>query len=96
MAKRVTEEDIKIINEVYLACGTYSKTAEITRHSASTVKKYILPDYKPAAMSVSTDTKIEPATIDEAMNYLLSNSNLCSLTPREREDLKNIWKGMIV
>ena len=93
---KLTEKEIQEINEVYLACGTYSKTAEITRHSASTVKKYILPDYKPAATSISTNTKIEPADIDTAMNYLLSNSNLCSLTPREREDLKNIWKGMII
>lgn len=96
MAKRVTEEDIKLINEAYLACGTYSGAAAATGWSASTVKKYILPDYKPAATSISTDTKIEPADIDTAMNYLLSNSNLCSLTPREREDLKNIWKGMII
>ena len=97
MAKRVTPEDIVIINETYLLCGSYSATAKATGWSASTVAKYVDKNYvsKGAVKESSKETTIQPADLDEVMNYLLSHSNLSCLTDQERADIKEIWKGML-
>ena len=47
MAKRITEEDIFKINEMYLMDPVYSHVAKAMGISAATVKKYIVPDFKP-------------------------------------------------
>ena len=99
MAKRVSEEDIIAMNEAYLLCGTYSGVAKALGWSASTVKKYIIPDYKSSGevgAIPSTPVAIEPAAIDEAIEYLLNHSNLSCLTEQERKDMATIWKGMLL
>lgn len=97
MAKRVTPEDIVIINETYLLCGSYSATAKATGWSASTVAKYVDKNYvsKGVVKESSKETTIQLADLDEVMNYLLSHSNLSCLTEQERADMKEIWKGML-
>ena len=47
MANKVTQDDIKAFNEKYYACHNYSQVARETGFSAGTVKKYIIPDWKP-------------------------------------------------
>lgn len=96
MARRVTEKDIQEINEAYLICKSYSGVAKATGWSASTVAKYIIPDYKSQVDARDVLSDIEPGDIDEAMNYMLNHSNLSCLTEQERADMKNIWKGMLV
>lgn len=99
MARRVTEKDIQDINEAYLICHTISGTAKATGWSTSTVSKYLIKDYQSKGISAPLDGQdiiIEPAALDEAIDYLLSHSNLSSLTEQERKDMKAIWKGMLV
>ena len=48
MAKRITNEDILRINEIYAATHTYAETARQTGFSPSTVKKYINPNFSSA------------------------------------------------
>lgn len=99
MARRVTEKDIEDINEAYLICGTISGTAKATSWSTSTVSKYLIKDYKSKGVTgeiPSTKIFVEPAALDEAIDYLLSHSNLSCLTPQEKKDMKDIWKGMLV
>lgn len=99
MAKRVTPEDIITINETYLLCGSYSATAKATGWSASTVAKYVDKNYVSKGIVGEIPSKkitIQPAELDEAMNYLLSHSNLSCLTEQERADMKEIWRGMLV
>lgn len=48
MANPVTAEEIQRMNELYLAYGTYSAVAREIGRSASTVKKYIDPNFDPA------------------------------------------------
>ena len=43
----VTNEDIKTMNRLYLELKTYAAVARQTGFSPSTVKKYIISDYKP-------------------------------------------------
>ena len=47
--KLVQPSDIIAMNEAYLKIGTYAGAARATGWSASTVKRYIIPDYKPQA-----------------------------------------------
>lgn len=47
MAKRVTDADIIKINTIYHSCGNKAETARQTGFSASTVSKYIIPDFVP-------------------------------------------------
>ena len=99
MARRVTEQDIIDMNEAYLLCGTYSGVAKALGWSASTVKKYIIDGYqsKGAVGEIpSTKIFIEPAAIDEAMDYLVNHSSLSCLTEQEKKDMKDIWKGMLL
>lgn len=95
MARRVTEQDIKDINEAYLICHSISGTAAATGWSTSTVRKYIIDGYQSTRKSGPTEV-IQPAELDDAMNYMLEHSNLSCLTEREKADMKNIWKGMLV
>lgn len=98
MAKRITEKDIEIINEAYLICKTYSGAAKAAGCSPSTARKYIIPGYVSKGVVGKIPSKqvhVEPAAIDEAMNYLLSHTGLSCLTEQEKKDLKEIWKGMM-
>ena len=99
MAKRITPEDIIIINETYLLCKTYSATAKATGWSASTVAKYVDKNYVSKGEigeNPHEDVTIQPADLNAAMDYLLSHSNLSCLTEQERTDMKTIWRGMLV
>ena len=46
MGKRIDEETIRRINEVYAEVGVKSKTAQIVGVSPSTVSKYLIPGFK--------------------------------------------------
>ena len=96
MGKRVTPEDIILINETYLICGSYSATAKATGWSTSTVSKYVDKNYVSKGIVGEIPSKrIEPTTVEDTINYLLSHSNLSCLTDQERKDMKDIWKGML-
>ena len=46
MAKRITEEMKIKINELYLDLGVQKEVAEVLGISASSVSKYLIPNYK--------------------------------------------------
>lgn len=98
MGRRVTPEDVIKINEAYLLCGSYSAAAKATGWSASTVSKYVDPNYKSSVEGARVPfvQTIEPAALDIALEYLLNHSNLSCLTEQEHVDMKAIWKGMLV
>lgn len=94
MAKRVTEEDIKLMNEVYLLCGTYSGVAKATGWSASTVKKYIISNFK--GESTHETVEISIPSVDDTIIYLCNHDNLSCLTEEEKAEMKNLWKEVMV
>ena len=96
MARRVTDKDIKEINEAYLICRSISGTAAATGWSTSTVRKYIIDGYEGGGRKSGPTAVIEPGELDGAMDYVLNHSNLSCLTEQEKADMKNIWKGMLV
>ena len=94
--KRVTQEDIIKMNEAYLACGTYSGAAKATGWSASTVKKYIVSDYKSETNTNTNVEDIELPPINEIADKLPPWYDLTCLTPQEEKEIKALWKEMIV
>lgn len=89
--KRVTQEDIILINEAYLACGTLSGAAKATGWSASTVKKYLTPDFKSKQKVEAANIELPP--ISKVLEQL-QGDNLTCLRPDEEKEIKNLWKEM--
>lgn len=91
--KRVTQEDIIEINEAYLACGTLSGAAKATGWSPSTIKKYLISNFK-------SEQKVEVANIElppiSKVLEQLQGDNLTCLRPDEERELKQLWAEMIV
>ena len=92
--KRVTHEDIILMNEAYLAAGTYSGAAAATGWSASTVKKYIIPNYQSERQFKIENIELPPIT--EVANRLPPWYNLTCLTSEEEEEIKVLWAEMII
>lgn len=93
MAHRVDNQAIIEINEAYLACGTLSGAAKATGWSASTIKKYLIPDFKNEQKVEVTNIELPPiSTVLEQ----LKEDNLSCLRPSEEEELEALWKEMIV
>lgn len=97
--KRVTQDDIVLMNEAYLACGTYSGAAKATGWSATTVKKYIIPGFK-------SEHKVEAAAIELPPFETIFNNfveqagspilGLLELSKQERDEMKELWKEILV
>lgn len=93
MASRITEEQIRIINEEYLRCHTYSGAAKAAGCSPSTAKKYIIPNFSPCAPSIK-EYGIEPMPIESVSIFTTSTQiyKATELTIEEKEELKDFWK----
>ena len=92
--KRVGPDDIIKINEAYLACGTYSGAAAATGWSASTVKKYIISDYKSEQKVEAIDIELPP--IEEIAEKLPPWYDITCLTPEEEKEINQLWKEMLI
>ena len=92
--KRVGPEDIIKINEAYLACGTYSGAAAATGWSASTVKKYVISNYKSEQKVEVVDIELPP--IEEIAERLPPWYDITCLTPEEEKEIKKLWGEMLI
>ena len=92
--KRVGPDDIIKINEAYLACGTYSGAAAATGWSASTVKKYVISDYKNEQKVEAADIELPP--IEEIAEKLPPWYDITCLTPEEEKEIKKLWGEMLI
>jgi hypothetical protein len=93
MAKKITNEDIKKINEIYIKVKSYAETARQTGFSVSTVKKYIIIDYKPEneIETQKFDLKSLPEFSLEEFEKVEDWGKLCVLTENEKEEIKQLW-----
>ena len=98
MANKVTNEDKILMNELYLKYKTYAEVARQTGFSASTVKKYIIPNY------ISQD-KLEIKKFDKAipMDFgcgFPANvqiwASLLELTDRESAEMNELRKEILI
>ena len=98
MANKVTSDDILRINEIYYKTKVYAETARQTGFSASTVKKYVIKDWKPVV--AENVIKFELKQIPEFDGSIFKNINnygeLCVLTEQEKEEMKELWRELAV
>ena len=98
MANKVTSDDILRINEIYYKTKVYAETARQTGFSASTVKKYVIPGWKPVA--TENIIKFELKQIPEFDGSVFKNvdnyGELCVLTEQEKEEMKELWRELAV
>jgi len=91
MANKITEEEIVQINELYYECKSYAEVARRTGRSASTIKKYVNPDYLKSKEKDKKVYKFNRDLIPEADLYWDSKDNLgvyCVLSKEEKEILR--------
>ena len=98
MANKVTSDDILRINEIYYKTKVYAETARQTGFSTSTVKKYVIKDWKPVV--TENVIKFELKQIPEFDSSIFKNINnygeLCVLTEQEKEEMKELWRELAV
>ena len=94
MARRVTPEDIKNINQIYYECKSYAETARRTGWAAATVSRYVDKNYQP----------IEPENVKrfdihfdlpEFTTEIFENvelGDLCLLSNEEKVEIAELWK----
>ena len=100
MASKVTNEDILRINELYYKHKTYAEVARQTGFAASTVKKYVIPNWEPAKTDnvIRFDLANLP-NFSEAVKIFRGVTNygdLCVLSDNEKEELKELWEELAI
>ena len=95
MANKVTNEDILRINEIYYKTKVYAETARQTGFSASTVKKYIIPNWAPVVSEniIRFDMAQLPdfTSAAEIFRGIDNYGNLCILTNFEKNEIEQLW-----
>lgn len=91
---KVTKEDIIKINNEYYVCHSYAEVARRTGWSASTVKKYIVADFKP----VSSNNIIKFDGTLPKINFLIFRQEdwapLLELSNEEKKEIEELWKEL--
>lgn len=100
MANKVTNEDILRINELYYKHKVYAEVARQTGFSASTVKKYVIPNWAPVASEniIRFDIAQLPdfTSAAEIFRGISNYGALCILTDYEKQEIKNLWGELTV
>lgn len=87
--KRVTPQDIVNINELYLIHKVKAEVARQTGFSASTVAKYIIPDYKAEPINTEYE-KIEEKSVDVSIFLIPNWNDLIVISDEERADMESM------
>ena len=99
MARRVSVDDIRQMNEIYYQCKSYAETARQTGWSASTVKNYIDVNYKPVIEENIIHFNIEtdlPEFSTEMFKNVENLGSLCVLSDEEKEEIVLMWEELLV
>ena len=99
MARRVTLEDRKLMNELYYQCHNYAEVARQTGFSASTVRSYIDHNYSPIKEDQIRrfDPYKDMPEFDEKIFEGIDNyGDLCVLSEKEYEEIKELWNELTV
>lgn len=91
-ARRVTDEDIKKFNKLYMLSHNYSAVARITGFTPGTVKKYIIPDYEEVEEQNITRYSGDLPEFDSDSFRNIDWSHICELSEEERKEMETIWK----
>lgn len=90
LARKVTKEDITLINETYLKLKTYAATARATGFSAGTVKKYIIEGYVSKENLKARPCKGIPSKEEFKMSWNIE------LIDEEIKEIEELWEEISV
>lgn len=96
MANKVTQDDIKAFNEKYYVCHNYSQVARETGFSAGTVKKYIIPDWKPVDKNTIQRFNQPLPEFDTSIFRLKNWDKLCELSDEEKIEVKKLQEEISI
>lgn len=98
MASRVTSEDILRMNEIYYKSRVFAEVARQTGFSASTVRKYVDTKWKPVESEniIRFDMAQLPDFDISIFREIQNFGDLCVLTEREQQEIKEFWKELSV
>ena len=98
MANRVTSEDILRMNEIYYKTHIFAEVARQTGFSASTVRKYIDVNWKPIENEniIKFNMNDLPEFDTTCFKGIENYGDLCVLTEREQDEMKELLKELVV
>lgn len=93
MAKSVTQQEVELMNTLYLELKTYSAVAKEVGRAASTVKKYIVPNFRP----IESTTELDIVAFDKIVKSAQPEPVIASdLNAEERENIKQLWEVLSI
>lgn len=96
MARKVTEEDKILMNELYLKLKTYAAVARETGFSPTTVKRYIIQNYVPKDSIQKNKFDLEIPSINYDLFKVEDFGLLCVLSKEEKDEIEELWKEMLL
>lgn len=95
---RVTSEDILRMNEIYYKTHVFAEVARQTGFSASTVRKYVDVNWKPIENEniIKFDMNDLPEFDTTCFKGIENYGDLCVLTEREQDEMKELLKELVV
>ena len=98
MANRVTSEDILRMNKIYYKTRVFAEVARQTGFSASTVRKYVDVNWKPIENEdiIKFDMNDLPEFDTTCFKGIENYGDLCVLTEREQDEMKELLKELVV
>ena len=95
---RVTSEDILCMNEIYYKTHVFAEVARQTGFSASTVRKYVDVNWKPIENEdiIKFDINDLPEFDTTCFKGIENYGDLCVLTEREQDEMKELLKELVV
>lgn len=99
MARKVTVDDIRQMNEIYYQCKSYAETARQTGWATSTVRNYIDKNFSPVLedkihrFDPDTEMPIFSTAIFEGVENL---GDLCVLSDDEKLEIAKLWEEIVI
>ena len=99
MARRVSVDDIRQMNEIYYKCKSYAETARQTGWSASTVRSYIDKNFSPVLEDkihrFDPNTEL-PEFSTELFEGIENWGVLCVLSDEEKIEIVELWEEIVL
>lgn len=99
MARRVSVDDIRQMNEIYYQCKSYAETARQTGWSAATVRNYIDKNFSPVLEDKihRFDPNTEMPEFSTEMFEGVENwGALCVLSDEEKIEIVELWEEIVL
>lgn len=96
--KKVTQEDIVRMNELYQELGSYAAVARQVGFSASTVSKYVDKNYRKVDETKIVRYKgdLPEFVVSEVSGAYTNIGDFCILDEEEEEEIRQLWEEIAI